>query len=432
MTRKSSVAFFEKGAGVVIVSPENRAWFLTDPCGKRIWGLSNKCSPQNIAKKTGLPLEAVCGFLKEARKTLYTPPKVSDRKQAGCSVHVTDDCNFRCVYCRYSCRTRRDDLSLNTIFEFIQSAAEENLKTLTITGGEPLLKWGLCRQIIEEGNRRNLKVSLLTNGALITPQIAKFLGEKGVEVQVSLDTIDLEIFRFLRGNTFEEVISGIRHLVSQGVTVIISCLINKKNIDSVEELINFTCKEGIKGIHFPLLEKGGRAEACWEDLDVSVEELKKCFEKLLTWYFEGGLRKKIKVYDFENIMARIVRPTAANWCRCGRNVSTLYVDGKVYACTNLVGQKQFCLGSVKNRSIKDLRRSDLVRNLPTLDDIPKCSDCDLRWICLGGCRDRSNLYYGDIYHPDPWCEFFYWFYKEMLFRTVKMVEKRGEGVITFP
>ena len=111
------------------------------------------------------------------------------------SLLLTTRCNLACAYC-YRPRTRGrrmpKSLALAAIDRVRASPVAE--PTLLFTGGEPLLAYPLLRQAILHARRprpngERLRIQINTNGMLLSAEIASFLAEQEVEVQLSLDGV---------------------------------------------------------------------------------------------------------------------------------------------------------------------------------------------------------------------------------------------------
>lgn len=137
------------------------------------------------------------------------------RKITYLRISVTDRCNLRCVYCMppeglvwqpHSAIMRYEE-----IVEVARTAAEQGVKQIRLTGGEPLVRADLpvlVRMLAEIPGIED--ISLTTNGVLLD-RFAGELAQAGLtRVNISLDTLDAEKFsRVTRGGKLERVLKGI-------------------------------------------------------------------------------------------------------------------------------------------------------------------------------------------------------------------------------
>ncbi len=146
-------------------------------------------------------------------------------------ISLTDRCNLRCVYCMpedgIAQLPHEEILSYEEILRISQCAAGLGIRKIKLTGGEPLVRkdcaWltGMLKAI-----RGIEKVTLTTNGILLSRQIGALV-EAGIDgVNISLDTLDAELFRKLtRRDGFDRVLEGIETALSYpGLLVKVNCV----------------------------------------------------------------------------------------------------------------------------------------------------------------------------------------------------------------
>ena len=134
-------------------------------------------------------------------------------------VSITDRCNFRCVYCMpkevfgrdYAFLDRRELLSFEEIVRIVGVFASLGVRTVRLTGGEPLVRRDVEKLVEQLAAIPDLELALTTNGALL-PQKAQALADAGLRrVTVSLDSVDDAQFRALNDVDFpvDRVLEGI-------------------------------------------------------------------------------------------------------------------------------------------------------------------------------------------------------------------------------
>src|SRR5579872_866641 len=152
-------------------------------------------------------------------------------------VSVTDRCNFRCVYCmpkevfgrEYAFLERRELLSLEEIARVAGVFAQLGVRTVRITGGEPLVRKNVEHLVELIAAIPGLELALTTNGALL-PQKAEALARAGLDrVTVSLDSIDDPTFRALNDADFPvaRVLDGIDAAAAAGLRVKVNAVVKR-------------------------------------------------------------------------------------------------------------------------------------------------------------------------------------------------------------
>ncbi len=139
-------------------------------------------------------------------------------------VSVTDRCNLRCTYCMppdFADWLPGDHLlSVDELLTVIGIAVDEGIRTIRLTGGEPLLR----PDLVEIVRRINAlpdppRITLTSNGLRLV-ELAGPLAAAGLErVNVSLDTLSRERFRTLTfRDRFDDVLAGIAAAQAAGLT----------------------------------------------------------------------------------------------------------------------------------------------------------------------------------------------------------------------
>ncbi len=152
-------------------------------------------------------------------------------------VSITDRCNFRCVYCMpkevfgrgYAFLDRRELLSFEEIARVVGVFASLGVRTVRLTGGEPLVRRDVERLVEQLAVIPDLELALTTNGALL-PQKAQALADAGLSrVTVSLDSVDDVQFRALNDVDFpvDRVLEGIDAAAAAGLPVKVNAVVKR-------------------------------------------------------------------------------------------------------------------------------------------------------------------------------------------------------------
>ena len=176
---------------------------------------------------------------------------------------LTNRCNARCVHC-LSWKLKSQENEMTTL-EW-KSTLDELRKwlgpvSISITGGEILLKKDAI-EIVEYAAMLGFRVSLLTNGFLMTHEKAKRLIQSGVKrITISLDSSKPEIHDKVRGKEgfFDNVIKALqmlsdeRGLSGRDVEIWGKTVIMSYNVKDLSSIVMITKRLGINGILFQSL-----------------------------------------------------------------------------------------------------------------------------------------------------------------------------------
>ena len=147
-------------------------------------------------------------------------------------ISVTDRCNFRCRYCMPDGITQvpmSKILTYEKITEICEAAVSLGITKFKITGGEPLVRLGcpdLVRMIREIPGTE--QITMTTNGMLLSEMLPE-LKRSGLDaVNISLDTLKPEVFRFTTGvDALDRVLGSIQDAVGAGLRVKINSVLQQ-------------------------------------------------------------------------------------------------------------------------------------------------------------------------------------------------------------
>ncbi|MDP3713882.1 MAG: GTP 3',8-cyclase MoaA [Mycobacteriales bacterium] len=165
-------------------------------------------------------------------------------------VSLTDRCNLRCDYCMPAeglpWLPQPELLTDDELVRVVGLLAREGIRTVRLTGGEPLLRPGvvdLVRRLVELG----LRLSLTTNG-LALRRLAQPLADAGLaRVNVSLDTLRPDRFHQLtRRDRHADVVAGLEAAAAAGLTPVKvnAVLMRGRNDDEAGELLDWCLERG--------------------------------------------------------------------------------------------------------------------------------------------------------------------------------------------
>ena len=310
---------------------------------------------------------------------------------------LTAACNLSCRYCRASASHEPDQGELDTdeAKRFVESIAP--LKPMLIlSGGEPLLRPDLF-QIIRLAVSLGIRVSLASNGTLITSGLAEEIADSGVSrVSISLDGADAAMHDHGRGQgSFERSIRGIENLRGR-VDFQINFTVTQKNQSELIRIFDLAEKLGAAALHIFFLVPTGRGRE--EDVITPVRQ-----EEMLR-QIEGEMdRRTLEVQvTCAPQYARLKKPghgRGSGGCLAGRRFVFVSRKGEVYPC----GYLPLRVGSVREKNF-----IEIWENSPELQALRegrlkgKCGRCEFSRSC-GGCRARAYALTGDYLQSDPSC-----------------------------
>lgn len=321
-------------------------------------------------------------------------------------LHVTHHCNLNCIGC-YSAvdaRNARRDLTLDELRGIIDALADAGCQHLVISGGEPFLRDDLPAIVAYARERGIDSVDVLTNGTAVTPEkladIAPYVGR----VSVSFDGPNAEAAPVIRREPlFDRLVAAVKMIREAGIQPHIIPTAHGGNIDALGEYVALADSLGAT-MNFSLLS----APVENEDLSAVLPDdaaLERLAQATLALSRDG-----VPVLSDTPVSTRL---TTTCGCGAGCTMVSVSADGEVFPC-HMMHDEAFSLGSLLEDSGCLAARH---APAPRVAELGACADCDIRYLCGGGCRARAYFATGDVEARDPCCSLVRTFYR-LLFEAM--------------
>lgn len=333
--------------------------------------------------------------------------------------HLTEKCNLRCRHCYQQSPT--GEMSYEEICLAIDKlagvmrcwAADYGIKvspSIHFTGGEPFVRHDVF-DLLRHARQRGLVTSLLSNGTLITSDIARKLREAEVEdMQVSLDGMEA-VHDSIRGSgAFRKAISGIQNLVAEGIETNVNMTVSSLNYRELEPVVQLAEDLGASAVGFSRLVPCGRGKELSMYL-LTTEQLSGLSQKLTKADSSGRvalvsrdpLISVANIIDDGNEVPKLDFPLGG--CSAGVFGVTITAEGTIMPCRRM----DLPIGNIKTDNFRQLwaespvlvslrNRQYYHGNCRTCRYWAVCRGC--RAIALASARSRGKE---DYLGPDPQC-----------------------------
>jgi radical SAM protein with 4Fe4S-binding SPASM domain len=319
--------------------------------------------------------------------------------------------------------------------DVVDDLAAYKIPSLLLSGGEPMVHPDFF-QLVDLASSKGLKLTISTNGTLITPEKAALLKAAEVAyVGISLDGIGEIHDRFRRKEgAFDAAVRGFRACHEVGQKTGLRLTLTRHNVENIDQILDFIEAEGIQRVCFYHLVPAGRGTGLQvleaEESRNAVDTLIKRVEE---WHAEGIDREVLTVTqpaDGAYLLVRMQKEGHPNletarellgWNggganSSGRGIANIDTQGSVHP-------DQFwqdvILGNVKQTKFSDIweekhepsaARLQEIRSigLMTTDErkarmTGPCGDCRWFHVCGGGFRTRAAFANNDLWGSDPGC-----------------------------
>jgi SynChlorMet cassette radical SAM/SPASM protein ScmE len=337
-------------------------------------------------------------------------------------LEITNRCNLRCTYCSHftSAGDVDQDLPKEEWLTFFEELNRCAVMSVCLSGGEPFYREDL-KELIEGIVRNLMRFNILSNGTLITDEMAAFLAstKRCDSIQVSIDgSIPITHDAFRGKGTFFRAIKGIRSLQKHYVPVTVRVTIHRKNVRDLEGIAKLLLEEirlssfsTNSASHMGLCRKNAeQVQLTTEERSLAMEALLKLNKK-----YDGRIGATAgPLADARNWLAmeqarregKECLPNRGYLTSCGGVMSKMAVraDGMMGPCSQM---PHIELGRINKDDLKEVWENhpelNWLRDRCTipLRNFEFCRNCDYINYCAGGCPALAYTIMNEENHPSP-------------------------------
>jgi MoaA/NifB/PqqE/SkfB family radical SAM enzyme len=323
------------------------------------------------------------------------------------NISVTQKCNIRCVGCFYHCiqdrgkrslDQKRQDLSLRVVEKLCQELPIMGTREVFLTGeGEPMLHPRLI-EIINVFKLAGLRVSLFTNGTLLTKKNMDRLLDSGLDVlKISIWAVNLQehedchpgvdsrlLEKRIKGIRYLSELKKKRHLTRPEINL--NMIINRHNFKNISGRVDLAKISGCNSISFSVFRDYG---GLFQDLSLTPPEIVGKYQEL------REAKRNLSLASVNFNLEDYLPHAEMGYCAWGK--IPCYA-GWFQASINIVGDVLLCphcnrpVGNVNEQSFASIWNGAAHREFRRLCSLsgsflPSRFDCD----CANCCITKDNL-----------------------------------------
>lgn len=324
-------------------------------------------------------------------------------KKRCISLFLTDVCNLSCkyCYCKSDKEHKKNELDLDFIKVAIKDFYEKEKKIyLRFFGnGEPTLCFETMKKTVEYCKTldSNPLFELQTNG-YFNDEICDWIAKNIDIVWISYDGTSEanEYYRVNHNNQSvnNEVEKNIINLSKKVKTLGVRATIGRKNLNNQIEMIDNMKRLGVKYLFSDIMFASVENHELYEEPISPMEYAKK--------YVEARKYANSKGIYYGSFFAINFDEKSNIFCRSCIPMPHLTVDGYVSCCDmGYVGanNNELIYGKYNPETMTieyDDEKIKYIQNR-TVDNLPECKDCPIKYYCAGGCIGEALTEEGSIY-----------------------------------
>lgn len=361
---------------------------------------------------------------------------------SGVLFDVTSLCNLHCGHCyvgNYYQERKGNDLEFHEIEAVLDELQAMNIRDITITGGEALLRSDI-HDIISGIMRRNIRLaSFFTNGIALTSSFADFLAElpQRVRVYVSLDGATSHSHELIRGRdsagqeTFQSVLRAINLLVERNIVVTVNTCLHEGNYSELSDMYAMLKTLGVKHWRMAVPKPIGRHQDGWKTTYPNWKNILDAYSTVLDKHLQDVLisdeiyfspiELEIELLFRTEMVSKVVKLYQSGDTACAYHSDrcAIKANGDVITC----GYFDYLVaGNVRKQSFRDIWQSREMQDVKTMKvaDVSDCVGCEYLEQCGTGCRAIAHRTENAISAKDPYaCALVIPFHREIFPRLME-------------
>lgn len=317
---------------------------------------------------------------------------------------ITLQCCFHCAYCGSQAGTAREkELSLEECLRVADELASLGCERVSLIGGEVFLRQDWA-QIVRRLASHGIRVSIITNGFIFTPDLIETLRGVNIEsVAVSLDGPEDIHDRYRQKGSFQRALQAIRVLHQADIPVSVITTLHHENAAKLEDMFVLLSTQPIFAWQIQACSPMGNARESGMNWDVDFGQVIAFVRDHLAeapWIM--GIADNIGYFTPEEgvLRGRVHPPARFAGCRAGLSSIGIDSTGNVRGCESMYDEC-FNEGNLREKSLAQIWNDPdaFAYNRKYTPQLltGACRTCADSSLCAGGCRSYNHFSHGKLY-----------------------------------
>lgn len=297
-------------------------------------------------------------------------------------LYLTNRCNLSCPHCyMFAGIANKNELTTEEVIQLITDYRKiAGGEQVTLSGGEPSIRPDF-ETIVKAAAEQGLKVRVLTNGVSLNKRVINRLARYIGSIQISIDGYSEESNAIIRGKgNFRKALATVDLCILNGINTEIAItptldLIKGNEKNYLDFAVSLKNKYTGKNFRIKFSEELLTGRSIAPDI-ASRKEYLSIMQKIQFLLYGPNY----EIYDF---VSRLGHNKLLENCMFG--VFSVTSDGNVFPCPRT--GSLLPIANIRTSPFKEIcERAKLAEQATNVTKLIPCRECDLRFICGGGCR----------------------------------------------
>jgi len=264
---------------------------------------------------------------------------------------ITRECNLTCEHCfNNSGKRLPQELTDAQRSDILNDLCTTGVQEVRFTGGEPLVVSALFKYISQIRNN-GLRATIGTNGALITPQVARRLALAGLNAAItSIDGMEEKHDQIRGSGSFQKTLIGIKSLQDANIPVRVNTVAMRSNLQEIPAIVGYFFERSVP-IMIRRLIPSGRADGMVAEM-LSREDYDSLRQKLHPFLVDKRGFVRGHYLNEDRVEPRIKLPFERQSCSAGHRGLVVLPNGLVQTCGFLGPLGETSPGNLKTESLQ--------------------------------------------------------------------------------